>query len=61
MGTTAREGPREHGKRRNSQSDGSHQSAVVRHSAWTRWSSNVLRYSGRDRFMVEKARDFLCM
>ena len=51
----------EYGKGRNSLSDGSRPLTVVLQSAWGSWSSNVLRYSGRDRFMVEKARDLLCM
>ena len=51
----------EYGKGRNSQSDGSRPPAVVLQSAWGSWSSNLLRYSGRDCFMAEKARDLLCM
>ena len=61
MGTTAKEGPMEHGKGRNSWSDGRRPPTVVWQSAWGSWSSNVLRYLGSDRFMVEKARDLLCM
>ena len=61
MGTTAREGLMEFGKGRNRWSDGSRPSVVVGRSAWGSWSSNVLRYSGCDRFIVDKAREFVCM
>ena len=51
----------EYGKGRNSLSDVNRPSAVGWQSAWGSWSSSVLRYLGCDRFMVEKARDFLCV
>ncbi len=61
MGITAREGPMEYGKGRNSPSNGSRPSAVVGQSARLNWSSNVLRQSGCDRLIVDKARDLLCL
>ena len=51
----------EHGKGRSCPSNGRRPSAVVLKSPWGSWASNVLRYLGCDRFMIEKARDFLCV